>query len=418
MPHGSGIATYGHTLLEAVTATGAQGHVLYGPEVSHRDQGKVSEAAIISGQSKPRKASAARAISTWSSRYGIEVRPIQASSLVHWPRVGMRQPAAKNYWIGRELFHLGQRAFDQYQSIVPVTFVERDEIPAPDVMHWTCPLPLRAKGMPNILTIHDIIPLTLPHSTSVHKARYKRLVESACLAADHILCVSETTRNDLVSFLGIPETQISVTYQPVLAAEPFDADQDQGWLQDTLKLSRHGYFLFYGAIEPKKNLGRIVEAYFESGSRTPLVIVAGRQWLSEYETGLLDAYISANPDGRILKLDFLPRSSLERLIRNARATLFPSLYEGFGLPILEAMAQGSPVVTSNFGAMAEISGGAAALVDPYDTTSIATTLRAVDNDEAYRSHLTALGFRRAADFSPESYLLRLKSAYSKVGLTL
>lgn len=418
MPHGSGIATYGHTLLETLKNAGAHGQVLYGPADGIQPQDTLTEATIIAGHAKPRKANLRRAAVTLTSRFGIKAFPLHASTAVHWPRAGMRQPVAQSYWVARELFHLGQRAFDQYDVVVPVQFSEKDGISSPDVMHWTCPLPLKAKGVPNILTIHDIIPLTLPHSTNGRKVRYHRMVQSACRNADHIFCVTETSRNDLTHFFDIPDNKISVTYQPVLTPDPYDQEQDQAWLYDTLKLKSDGYFLFYGAIEPKKNLGRIIEAYLESRSQTPLVIIAGRQWLEEYETSLLDAFLAANPQGRILKLDFLPRSSLDRLIRGAKATLFPSLYEGFGLPILEAMAQGSPVITSNFGAMAEVAGGAAAAVDPYNSMSIAQTLRMIDNDSAYRKELALNGITRAADFSPESYLLKLKSAYSKIGINI
>lgn len=416
MPHGSGIATYGHTLLEALVADGARGQVLYGPSEAVHHSDDLNEATIISGQQKARKKSFGRAVSTRTSRFGVKAHPVSSRGNVHWPRAGMRQPAANDYWVSRELYHLANRAFTRHGTVTPVQFCPSDDVPAPQVMHWTCPLPLSAKGVPNILTVHDIIPLTLPHATGEAKHSYYKLIDAACHRADHILSVSETTRDDLIKFFPDLQNKISVTYQPILQPEAQPQEEVARWLKDTLDLDYAGYFLFYGAIEPKKNLGRIIEAYLESGSKTPLVIVAGRQWLEQYEVGLLDAHLANSPQSRIVRLDFLPRSSLDRVIAGAKATLFPSLYEGFGLPVLESMAQGVPVLGSNFGAIAEVAGDAMKAVDPYDVASIARGIRDLDHDSDLQDHLRSSGRERALFFNPEKYRVRLSSIYDHLGL--
>jgi glycosyltransferase involved in cell wall biosynthesis len=181
-----------------------------------------------------------------------------------------------------------------------------------------------------------------------------------------------------------------------------------------------GYFLFFGAIEPKKNLGRVVEAYLASGAKSPLVIIGGKAWLDDAETRMIYSDIvevSALRDGlirradRIRRYDYLPFGLLVSLIRGARATLLPSLYEGFGLPVLESMLLNTPVLASTAGALPEVAGDAALLVDPYDTHAIRRGIETLDSDADLRAELSRRGVRQAARFSPEAYRQRLAELY-------
>ncbi len=416
MPQGSGIATYGHTLLEAANRLGLGTQVLYGPTNRISSIAEVNEAEIISGHAKSRRKSVGRAISTYTSRFGVKAYPVVSTGRVKWPRAGMRQPMASQYWMARELYHLAHRAYARNGTFAKVNFATADGATMPSVMHWTCPLPITARGVPNILTVHDVIPIMLPHSTADNKSSFYRLLDEACHRADHILSVSETTKIDLVRLFPDLEPRISVSYQPVFKPEPVAQEDVARWLKDTINLDYGDYFLFYGAIEPKKNLGRIVEAYLDSGSQRPLVIVGGRQWLHEHEIGLLNAYLTEQPDPRIIRLDFLSRSSLERLIRGARATLFPSLYEGFGLPVLESMALGVPVLGSYEGAIAEVGAEAILGVDPYDTASISVGIRKLDRDDELRLGLSLAGTARAEFFSPSKYSDSLMTIYQNFNL--
>lgn len=417
IPQGSGIATYGHTLLRAIQHLGLNGQVLYGPAAKKQASDIVNESMLIDGRERARRpAGFARSVSTLWSRFGCNAYPILPSGNVIWPTQGMQRPVASSYWASQDLFNLANRAFQNYGTITPIRFNSDSGTERPDVMHWTCPLPLHAPQAANILTIHDVIPLKLPHTTAERKDKYYRLVKLACDRADHIASVSQTTKADLVEFLGIPDQKITVTYQPILPPEAGDREADAIWLKDALGLDWESYFLFYGAVEPKKNLGRLVEAFLDARTNARLVIVGGRSWLSEHETGLLEAALANGCASRILKLDYLPRSSLERLLRGARGTFFPSLYEGFGLPVLESMAMGSPVLTSRGGAVEEVAGEAAVLVDPYDVADIRGGIERLSEDSDLRQVLREQGAARAAVFSVEAYEHRLQAIYRALHL--
>lgn len=314
-----------------------------------------------------------------------------------------------------------RRAFNRYRTWTPLSFAATSDAPAPEVMHWTSTLPLHAKGVPNIYTIHDLIPLRLPHTTADDTGAYMAMCQSLVKRADHIAVVSETTRQDVIRILKVPEERVTNTYQAVSLPEALtsrpDADISRE-LEDVFNLGWKAYFLHFGAIEPKKNLGRIVEAYLASGSMTPLVIVGGRAWLDEGETALLNQIRRDGAPGadRIRQYEYMPFAMLISLIRGARATLFPSLYEGFGLPVLESMALGTAVLTSTAGSLPEVAGDAAISVDPYDVQALANGLRTLDADEAFRAELVTRGRVQAGLFTPEAYQHRLRQLYHKVGI--
>jgi glycosyltransferase involved in cell wall biosynthesis len=196
-----------------------------------------------------------------------------------------------------------------------------------------------------------------------------------------------------------------------------DAAEDARIVEGLFGLERRGYFLFFGALDPKKNLARIIEAYVTSGSGTPLVIVGARHWGTEQESrifgkGGISLYGEATAKGLVL-LDYLPREMLLRLVRGARAVMFPSLYEGFGLPALEAIRLGTPVISSTTSSLPEVVGEAGLLVDPYDAQAIAGAMRALD-EPGVGEKLSAAAPAQAAKFSDGAYQARLAAMYAKV----
>ncbi|MNI11468.1 D-inositol 3-phosphate glycosyltransferase [compost metagenome] len=427
LPEGTGIATYGRNLLDNARSAGFGTQVLYGPVARRRRDDLLNETALVDAEQAPqrlnRKQKVQRFVDTFASRYGRTAHPILPSGDVIWPARSGGRPAADHFWAARDLFKHANRCFAVYGKETPVSFDATADAPAPDIMHWTVTLPLHARGAPNIYTIHDLIRLRLPFSISGDKAIYRALCAAIARRADHIAVVSETTRQDVIRLLGVSEDRVTNTYQTVSLPETLTARSQANValeLEGVFNLGWKDYFLHFGAVEPKKNLGRIVEAYLASGSQTPLVVISGPGWLEADETALLkqvkrDGGPSAD---RIRQYDYVPFSMLVSLIRGAKATLFPSLYEGFGLPVLESMALSTAVLTSTGGSLPEVAGDAAVIVDPYDVQAITRGIRALDADEALRLDLQTRGVAQAAKFSPEAYQARLTALYQKVGVSI
>jgi glycosyltransferase involved in cell wall biosynthesis len=172
-------------------------------------------------------------------------------------------------------------------------------------------------------------------------------------------------------------------------------------------------------LDPKKNFSRALQAYLSARVDIPLVVVVGQSRISEEEGRLLDEAI--NDDRldrergrrRIRRYEYLPFGLLMTLIQGARAVLFPSLYEGFGLPLLEAMSLGTPVITSTTSSIPEVAGDAAVMVDPYDVDAISRAIFTLCNDAGMCAELSARGPHRAALFSIEKYRERIENLYGK-----
>ena len=246
------------------------------------------------------------------------------------------------------------------------------------------------------------------------------LHRSAIRHADHIAVVSESTRRDVVTLLGADEKRVTNTYQSVDLPFALTSASDEQVARDldgVMALGWKGYFLHFGAIEPKKNLGRLGEAFLGADVAAPLIVVGGAGWLQDGELAVIEqARLSnGNARDRIRILKFASPMMIVNLIRGAKAVLFPSLYEGFGLPALEAMLLGTPVLASDKGGLGEVVGDAALTVDPYDIRAIQRGIVSLDHDEALRDDLIVRGRAQAKRFSPEAYQHRLRGLYDAVG---
>jgi glycosyltransferase involved in cell wall biosynthesis len=296
----------------------------------------------------------------------------------------------------------------------------------PSIFHATFPVPLRVKGASNVYTIHDLVPLRLPYATLDNKKFTYRLLKKLAETADHIITVSEHSRRDIIDVLKVDEHRVTNTYQAVTFPEDLlnrKDDQVADDIRRNFELEADRYFLFYGAIEPKKNIVRLIDGYLASGAKHPLIIAGAAGWQNSEELArledeqfstyeLTDGVIKRRP--RLRRVGYLSQDLLASLIRGARAVLLPSIYEGFGLPVAEAMMLGTPVITSNVSSLPEVAGDAAMLVNPHETAEIANAIRAIDQDEGLRRGLIARGRVQAAKFSQTAYEQRLAQAYKAV----
>lgn len=422
---GTGIATYGRNLLQAARNMGLETSALFTSPIPPASMSRFEMAAVLDPERPARplriRERLERDLRTRLSPLGRSASPIRFSDDVIWPGGAGAAPALDSAWVSHDLYLHAQRAFKKHGRGTPIAF-RKGGAPAPAVMHWTTLLPLHARGVPNIYTIHDLIPLRLSHTTLHNKPLFLQMCREVARRADHIAVVSEATRQDVVRLLGVPEDRVTNTYQavqlpPWLVSRSKDDVAIE--LEATFQLQMDGYFLHFGAVEPKKNLGRVVEAYLASGVSTPLVIVGGRGWLSEPETALIEHLktMGGPSADRVRVYEYMSFSTLVSLIRGAKAVLFPSLYEGFGLPVLEAMSLGTPVLTSNQGSLPEVAGDAAIQIDPYDLDALTASIRLLDADGDWREEARHRGKVQANRFSVDAYEARLKSLYAKVGVS-
>jgi glycosyltransferase involved in cell wall biosynthesis len=428
MRRGSGIATYARNLNHSLREMGHQTQILYGPPQGRNKIPLLNEINLVNAWKPPETAwtKLRNTYRTYLGSTGRPLRPVVRTGLVDARQVERNLPPCEVIWADRDIFHRANSIFRAFGLFTPVSF-KGEAAQHPDVMHWTCPLPMQARKTANLYTIHDLVPLKLPFATLDNKRRFYQMCRALCRRAERIVTVSEASKKDLIEVFGIDEARVAVTYQavdlpPALLSQP--DEEVARTVEGAFGLDWRGYYIFFGAIEPKKNLARIIEAYLASGVEAPLVVIGGRAWLDEEETQLLYAdliEVSTLREGelkradRIRRYEYLPFPTLVRLIRGARATLLPSLYEGFGLPVLESMLLRTPVLTSTGGSLPEVAGDAALTVDPYDPAAIRSAILALDSDEGLRNELIEKGVRQAAKFGPEPYRKRLAELYEAVG---
>jgi glycosyltransferase involved in cell wall biosynthesis len=425
---GTGVATYARNLTYIAHDLGYETDVLYGERAAPGVESLLKEIAFFDPYvgTPPAWLEAIRYIlEAATAASGVTARKVPMTGRVITTHYKSRLPYFDTIWNAPDIFHRGERHFAFTQWFIPSRLKVRPLI-RPDIAHWTYPLPLRVPGARNIYTMHDLVPLRLPYTTLDNKRFYYKLHRTLANRADHIVTVSEASKRDIINLLGVPEHKVTNTYQAVdipakYANKPADVVKME--VEGTFNIKYKEYMLFFGAIEPKKNVGRLIEAYLASKIDTPLVIVGKLAWKSEQDMRLLndDAISYLEQTGsltyrrkKIHRVDYAPFPLLVSLIKGAKAVFFPSLYEGFGLPILEAMKLGTPVLTSTEGSTPEVAADAALLVDPYDVRAISEGFAALDSDANLRGQLIEKGHKRADLFSVEAYSKRLEELYTRV----
>jgi glycosyltransferase involved in cell wall biosynthesis len=422
---GTGVATYARNLTYCTHDLGFETDLLYGVRAAPGFHALLREIAFFDphvGEAPAWLTLMRQSSDALGAPVGVRAKKVPMSGRVITTQYKSRLPYYDTIWNAPDLWNRADQYFDASRLVTPARLrvnVGR----RPDIAHWTFPIPIKVPGALNIYTLHDLVPLRLPYTTLDNKRRYFALMRMLARRADHIVTVSETSRNDIINILGIPERRVTNTFQSVeipakYAEKPIDLVKMD--VEGTFNVKYKEYMLFYGAIEPKKNVGRLIEAYLASNIETPLLIVGKLAWKYEQEMRLLNDDTTSYLEHlgsqtyrrrRIFHIDYAPFPLLVSLIRGAKAVLFPSLYEGFGLPILEAMKLGTPVLTSTEGSTPEVAGDGALLIDPYDTRAIANGIKALDSNEALRSELSVKGRVQAEKFTADAYKIRLRVLY-------
>jgi glycosyltransferase involved in cell wall biosynthesis len=273
-----------------------------------------------------------------------------------------------------------------------------------DVIHATSAA-IPPKSAPLVVTVHDLAWLKDPaHFTARGLSFFRRGLDVARRDADLVLCPSQATARDCEE-VGWPSDRVRVIPLGTDTTRARDA-------QVASVRNKHGlandYILWTGTIEPRKNLPRLLEAYRMLDTSLDLVVCGPRGWNED-----LDALIEP-VRARVRLLGFVPRADLAGLYAGARIFCWPSLREGFGFPVLEAMAQGTPVVTSLGTSTEEVAGAAAVLVDPHDPAAIAAGIETILGDDPVAAKLAEAGPARAAEFTWERTARGVADAYAEV----
>jgi glycosyltransferase involved in cell wall biosynthesis len=343
--------------------------------------------------------------------FPIKATPIVKDIRINASSLEARLPPFESYYNAPSVYRVAQAYSYFFNRTLQISLGEKI-----DVWHTTMPIPVTVAGAKSVVTAHDMIPITLPQSTAINLRHYRRILWHSLSAADLIFAVSEHTKRDLLCHFDLPKDKIFVTHLSVEVPARFvnaDPSQVSTVLQRRFGLAAGNYFLFYGAIEPKKNVRRIVQAMEIAKTNMPVVIVGGKGWLNEDVLELLNrSVVRAKDDRRVHCLDYLPFENLMWLLKGARGLLFPSLAEGFGIPLLEAMQMGCPVITSKTTPQTEVCGDAAIYVDPLNVGEIALTIDLLASDEPLHKELANRGKVQAQRFSPDRYMARVEEGYS------
>jgi glycosyltransferase involved in cell wall biosynthesis len=295
--------------------------------------------------------------------------------------------------------HSGLRAHFWEQVRLPLALSNYDL----DVLHTPAGAP-PLTSVPSVATIHDISPVVHPEWFSTkYVALYRLLTAHTVRTTDRIVTVSESARDEIVARYPQARGKIVPIYNGVTprnsaACEPVET------------LGGEEFFLFVGAMNPRKNLHTLIESYQQYRDRVADPIKLA---LAGPERDVFESEELPRVDG-VQTLGFVPEPHLTWLYRNALAFVFPSLYEGFGLPVLEAMSVGTAVITSDRGAMAEVADDAALLIDPDSQGSLADALERITTNGELRTRLAAAGPARAAEFTWERAARETMRVYREV----
>jgi glycosyltransferase involved in cell wall biosynthesis len=250
--------------------------------------------------------------------------------------------------------------------------------------------------VPQVVVVHDVLPLRFPQEYPRQQHYFRHLVPAVLRRARAVIAVSDSTKRDLVACYGLAPATIHVVpngcdgqrFHPGIAPEAVARKYQLG-----------AYLLYVGNLLPHKNLPTLLRAFAAVAGRVPhRLVIAGKKDPRYYPS--LQAMAGAlGLAERVLFLDYVPAEELPALYAGAAACILPSLYEGFGLPVLEAMACGTPVIAARRGALCEVAGEAAAWVEPSDAEAMAHAIEAVLQDPGLRRSLRAKGLQRAAAFS-------------------
>lgn len=276
-----------------------------------------------------------------------------------------------------------------------------------DIFHGIGGITPILKKIKSVVTIYD---LSFEINPGWYRTSWYRGVHSSCQRADKIIAVSQNTKKDLIRIYNIPPQKIEVIYgaadgiyQPMKNKELFKKTRQK------YNLPPH-FILTVSATDPRKNIEGLIHAYARLGGITQKLVIAGKRGI--VHEAIIELVKELKKD--VIFTGYLPQEDLVAIYNMADLFVFPSLYEGFGLPVLEAMACGTPVITSNISSLPEVAGEAAMLIDPNNTEEMAQAMKKVLSDDRLQEEMREKGLARARLFSWERTAREALKVYRKV----
>lgn len=299
------------------------------------------------------------------------------------------------------------------QLVLPLRLITR-RIELLHSIHYTTPIVAACK---RVVTFHDMTFFLFPDKHTLVKRIFFRLsIPLSAKIATRLIAVSRSTKTDMEKVLNVPENKIDVihetvdfAYRPLHDAKAINRIKWKYGIQDK-------YILYVGTLEPRKNIGRLIQAYGKlvlENRITQNLVIAGKKGWAYQE--IYDVVEKLSPDckKKIIFTGYVQEADLPLLYSGADLFVYPSLYEGFGIPPLEAMACGVPTISSKVSSLPEVVGGAGILVDPYDVEELAQSIHKVLTDEELREQLRQKGVRKAQEFSSEKLAKEMLKTYRK-----
>lgn len=322
----------------------------------------------------------------------------------------------KSIGLLRKSLSNSETAVKIYSHVTPYLYQRRLKPFSVDYIYHSPNFMLPRFDGKKVATFHDLSILKYPEFHPESRVSFLRPeIIKAARNADHIITDSEAVRQEVIEYFAKSAEEVTaIPLASSLCSEPSEASFLEGFLRSH-KLLKREFFLFVSSIEPRKNIDRILDAYEllpSSFKKTyPLVLTGSSGWKSE---GILKRISLLSEAGMVRYLGYTNDEELAYLYYSAGALVFPSIYEGFGLPIIEAQAMGVPVVTSNLSCMPEVAGEAALFVDPYDVDAISVALEQVMLDKNLRKKLKAVGLKNARQYTWDKTAAKTMAVYSRI----